>query len=53
MIPMGQRIEHIDAMKGLAIFLMVMGHALAWNYEDYAAVCTYAAGQSTNIKTGG
>ena len=24
---MKQRIEYIDAIKGLAIFLMVMGHA--------------------------
>ena len=27
---MKQRIEYIDAIKGLAIFLMVMGHAIAW-----------------------
>ena len=35
---MKQRIEYIDAIKGLAIFLMVMGHAIAWNYDDYNAL---------------
>ena len=25
---------HLDALKGLSILLMVMGHALAWSYED-------------------
>lgn len=25
---------HLDALKGLAILLMVMGHVLAWSYSD-------------------
>ena len=30
-----KRIEYMDALRGLAIFLMVMGHVLAWIYTDY------------------
>ena len=50
---MKQRIEYIDAIKGLAIFLMVMGHAIAWNYEDYNAICNFHPEQPINIKMGG
>ena len=28
------RLVHIDFLKGLAIFLMVMGHALSWSMTD-------------------
>lgn len=31
---MKKRLEHIDILKGLAIFLMVMGHVLSWNALD-------------------
>lgn len=48
-----KRIEYIDALKGFAILLMVMGHAIAWNYFDYESVCIYSPHQLTNIKTGG
>ena len=30
-----QRLHYIDSIKGLAIFLVVMGHVLAWLYSDY------------------
>lgn len=50
---MKQRIEYIDAIKGLAIFLMVMGHAIAWNYEDYNTICNFYPEQSINVKVGG
>lgn len=30
-----KRIEYMDALRGLAIFLMVMGHVLAWTFTDY------------------
>lgn len=50
---MKQRIEYIDAIKGLAIFLMVMGHAIAWNYDDYNAVCNFHPEQTINVKMGG
>jgi len=33
-----RRLEYIDAIKGLAIFLMVMGHVLPWSFEDFYAV---------------
>ena len=50
---MKQRIEYIDAIKGLAIFLMVMGHAIAWTYDDYNAVCNFHPEQTINVKMGG
>ena len=30
-----QRLHYIDSIKGLAIFLVVMGHVLAWLFADY------------------
>lgn len=27
------RLNYIDVLKGFAIFLMVMGHALSWSYS--------------------
>jgi fucose 4-O-acetylase-like acetyltransferase len=30
-----KRIEYMDTLRGLAIFLMVMGHVLAWIFTDY------------------
>lgn len=36
---MKERLGYIDAIKGVAIFLMVMGHVLAWTYApDFEAV---------------
>lgn len=41
---------HLDQLKGLAILLMVMGHALAWSYNDYSflsnQLCTMTIEQS-------
>lgn len=48
-----KRIEYIDAIKGFAIILMVMGHVIAWNYTDYTAVCIFNAEAPLNIKMGG
>lgn len=50
---MTKRIEYLDAIKGFAIFLMVMGHAIAWNYADYNEICIFKPEQPTNIKMGG
>lgn len=30
-----QRIEYLDAVKGFAIFLVVVGHAILWNAPDW------------------
>lgn len=30
-----QRIEWIDKVKGFAIFLMVMGHVIAWSFDSF------------------
>lgn len=48
-----KRIEYLDAIKGFAIFLMVMGHVIAWNYVDYSRICIYDPDQSINVKMGG
>ncbi|WP_330941239.1 acyltransferase family protein [Bacteroides sp. MSB163] len=50
---MKERFEYIDSIKGFAIFLMVMGHVIAWNYTDYKTVCIYDFKQLSNIKLGG
>ncbi len=28
-------IEYLDTLKGMAILLMLIGHCLAWNYDDF------------------
>lgn len=48
-----KHIEYIDSIKGFAIFLMVMGHAIAWNYVDWNEVCVYDIEQPLNVKIGG
>lgn len=48
-----KRIEYLDAIKGFAIFLMVMGHAIAWNYANSDEICIYNFNQPINIKMGG
>lgn len=50
---MKKRIEYLDAIKGLAIILMVMGHTIAWNYSDWNKVCLFDMSQPTNYKVGG
>ena len=36
-----ERIEYLDAIKGVAIFLMVMAHAIGWNLSSWEDVCIY------------
>lgn len=48
-----KRIEYLDAVKGFAIFLMVMGHAIAWNYAQSDEICIYNFNQPIHIKMGG
>ena len=33
-----KRMDYIDSIKGFAIFLVVMGHAIAWLFEDFYSV---------------
>ena len=33
-----KRMAYIDSIKGFAIFLVVMGHAIAWQFEDFYSV---------------
>lgn len=35
---MKNRLDYIDSIKGVAIFLMVMGHVLAWCFADFSDV---------------
>lgn len=49
---MKERLEYLDTIKGLAIFLMVMGHAIAWNYAD-PSLCIFDSTQPANVKAGG
>lgn len=32
---MNARIDYLDRIKGFAIFLVVMGHAIAWQFNDF------------------
>lgn len=48
-----ERIEYIDALKGFAIILVVMGHAIGWTFNDYVSICVYDVSQPVNIKVGG
>ena len=37
---MKERLLYLDSIKGFAIFLMVLGHAIAWSFTDYSSVLT-------------
>ncbi len=49
---MGKRIEWIDEVKGFAILLMVMGHAIAWSFEDYNVLQFSPAASLAHLKAG-
>lgn len=46
------RIVYLDALKGYAILLMVMGHCLAWSFEDWNLVI-YNIDKPCNVKMAG
>lgn len=46
-----KRIEYLDAIKGFAILLMVMGHSIAWNYPCWQDVLPINGG-AQNFKDG-
>ena len=50
---MKNRMIQIDALRGFAILLVVMGHAIAWSYEDWHKVCLFNPQQSMNTMAGG
>ena len=50
---MGQSIEYLDAIRGFAIILVVIGHAIAWSYTDWHEICLYVSSQPSNYKIGG
>lgn len=50
---MKERIVHLDAIKGLAIILVVVGHVIAWNYPDWEQVCLFKPIQPVNYMVGG
>lgn len=50
---MAQRIDYIDGIRGFAIILVVVGHAIAWNYSDWHEVCLFSQTQSKEYMVGG
>ena len=50
---MHQRIEYLDSIRGFAILLVVMGHAITWNYSDWHEVCLFSQTQSKEYMVGG
>lgn len=50
---MAQRIDYIDGIRGFAIILVVVGHAIAWNYPDWHEVCLFSQTQSKEYMVGG
>lgn len=49
---MEKRIQYIDAIKGFAILLVVMGHVLAWNFPHDVSI-QFEDSQSVNVIMGG
>lgn len=50
---MKERIAYLDALKGGAILLMVMGHVLAWSFADPSVIAQFDINQPVNVKVGG
>lgn len=50
---MKERLLYLDAIKGLAIILVVMGHIIAWNYPDWEKVCLFEQSSPINYMAGG
>jgi len=50
---MHQRIEYVDAIRGLVIILVVIGHAMVWFYSDWHGVCLFDQVQPVNYIAGG
>lgn len=50
---MKERIVFLDSIRGFAILLVVMGHAVAWNYPDWHEVCLFSQTQSKELMIGG
>lgn len=43
---MSERIKYIDSLRGFAIFLVVLGHSMAWTYPNWKIAL-----ESGNIST--
>ena len=50
---MERRLVYIDAIIGFAILMVVMGHAIAWNYPDWHEVCLFSQTQPKELMVGG
>lgn len=50
---MTQRLQYLDSIKGFAIFLMVLAHAIAWQFEDYREVVWLQENMTNNVLNAG
>jgi fucose 4-O-acetylase-like acetyltransferase len=50
---MNKRLEYIDTIRGFAIFLVVIGHAIACSYQDWQEVCFFSQTQPQEYMVGG
>lgn len=47
-----RRIEYLDAVKGFAIFLVVIGHAILWNAPDWDYNISFNEANPTSLYRG-